>query len=127
MKLKKAIKYQNNKYEQEPCEDTISRTRAIERLKLNFPISDGADNSRDRHRYMQALADIQAIREMPSVTPQPKTGHWINAYPKIEPNPMFMYAICSVCDFKQSISIKLNFCPNCGARMVETQESEDKE
>ena len=50
--------------------DCISRTRAIERLKLNFPISDGADNSRDRHRYMQALADIQAIREMPSVTPQ---------------------------------------------------------
>lgn len=50
--------------------DCISRTRAIERLKLNFPISQGADNSRDRHRYMQALADMQAIRELPSVTPQ---------------------------------------------------------
>lgn len=50
--------------------DCISRTRAIERLKLNLPISQGADNSRDRHRYMQALADIQAIRDMPSVTPQ---------------------------------------------------------
>ena len=50
--------------------DCISRTRTIERLRLNFPISQGADNSRDRHRYMQALADIQAIREMPSVTPQ---------------------------------------------------------
>lgn len=50
--------------------DCISRQQAIERLKLNFPISDGADNSRDRHRYMQALADIQAIRELPSVTPQ---------------------------------------------------------
>lgn len=66
--LGKAIKA----LEQQPCKDTISRTRAIERLKLNFPISDGADNSRDRHRYMQALADTQAIREMPSVTPQPK-------------------------------------------------------
>ena len=50
--------------------DCISRKRAIERLKLNLPISQGADNSRDRHRYMQALADIQAIRELPSVTPQ---------------------------------------------------------
>jgi hypothetical protein len=50
--------------------DCISRTRAIERLKLNFPISEGADNSRDRHRYMQALADLQAIRELPSVTQQ---------------------------------------------------------
>ena len=57
--------------------DCISRSRAIERLKLNFPISDGADNSRDRHRYMQALADIQAIRELPSVTPQePQTFKW---------------------------------------------------
>ena len=56
--------------------DCIDRNRTIERLKLNFPISQGADNSRDRHRYMQALADIQAIREMPSVTPQePKIGH----------------------------------------------------
>lgn len=50
--------------------DCISRKRAIERLKLNLPISDGADNSRDRHRYMQSLADIQAIRELPTVTPQ---------------------------------------------------------
>lgn len=56
--------------------DCISRTRAIERLKLNFPISQGADNSRDRHRYMQALADLQAIKELPPITPQePKTGH----------------------------------------------------
>lgn len=57
--------------------DAISRQQAIERLKLNFPISDGADNSRDRHRYMQAMADIQAIRELPSVTPQePQTFKW---------------------------------------------------
>lgn len=56
--------------------DCISRAQAIERLKLNFPISDGADNSRDRHRYMQALADLQAIKELPPVKPQePKTGH----------------------------------------------------
>ena len=53
--------------------DCISRTRAIERLKLNFPISQGADNSRDRHRYMQALADLQAIKELPSITPQEPT------------------------------------------------------
>ena len=50
--------------------DCISRTEAIERLKLNFPISEGADNSRDRHRYMQALADLQAIKELRPITPQ---------------------------------------------------------
>ena len=56
--------------EQESCKDCISRKRAIERLMLNLPTSQGADNSRDRHRYMQALADLQAIKELPSVTPQ---------------------------------------------------------
>ena len=58
-------------------DDCISRKQTIERLKLNFPISQGADNSRDRHRYMQAMADIQAIREMPSVSPQePQSFKW---------------------------------------------------
>ena len=52
----------------------ISKAQAIERLKLNFPISQGADNSRDRHRYMQALADLQAIKELPLITPRPR---WI--------------------------------------------------
>lgn len=55
--------------------DCISRKRAIERLKLNLPISDGADNSKDRYRYMQSMADIQAIRELLSVTPQEQ--RWI--------------------------------------------------
>ena len=44
-------------------------------------------------------------------------GKWINAYPEIEPNPMFMYGICSVCGFEQSVSDKLKYCPNCGAKM----------
>ena len=44
-------------------------------------------------------------------------GRWINAYPNIEPNPMFMYGICSECGFEQGISKYLNYCPNCGAKM----------
>ena len=64
-------------------------------------------------------ADIDA---MPTIEYR-KTGKWINAYPDIEPNPMLMYGICSACGFKQSISDKLKYCPNCGARMV--QEGED--
>ena len=55
------------------------------------------------------------IDQMPTI--EPKKGEWINAYPEIEPNPMFGYGICSVCGFEQSISDKLNFCPNCGALM----------
>ena len=46
-------------------------------------------------------------------------GRWIDAYPDIEPNPMFMYGICSECEFEQGISKYLNYCPNCGAKMDE--------
>ena len=44
-------------------------------------------------------------------------GRWIDAYPDIEPNPMFMYGICSECGFEQGISKYSNYCPNCGAKM----------
>ena len=46
-------------------------------------------------------------------------GRWINAYPDIEPNPLFMYGICSNCGFEQGLSDKLNYCPNCGTKMDE--------
>ena len=67
-------------------EDCISRTRTIERLRLNFPISEGADGSRDRYRYMQAMADIQAIKEMPSVTPQEPKTEWIPVSERLPDN-----------------------------------------
>ena len=44
-------------------------------------------------------------------------GKWIDAYPDIEPNPMFMYGICSECGFEQGISKYLKYCPDCGCRM----------
>lgn len=48
-------------------------------------------------------------------------GYWIDAYPAIEPNPMFAYNICSVCGFEQSISNKLPYCPYCGVNMKGTE------
>lgn len=103
--------------------DCISRTRAIERLKLNFPLSQGADNSRDRHRYMQALADLQAIKELPPVAPQPRKGHWIDK----QQLPSSCSAECSSCHKRSNgylhdngfslVSTYYDFCPKCGARM----------
>lgn len=59
-----------------------------------------------------------AIANAPTVDAEPvRHGHWIDAYPKIEPNPMFQYGICSVCGYEQSVSKYLKFCPNCGAKM----------
>ena len=37
-----------------------------------------------------AAADVAPVRH----------GRWIDAYSDIEPNPMFMYGICSECGFE---------------------------
>lgn len=60
----------------------------------------------------QNIMDITAADVAPV-----RHGRWIDAYPDIEPNPMFMYGICSECGFEQGISKYLNYCPNCGAKM----------
>ena len=57
-------------------------------------------------------ADVASVRH----------GRWIDAYPDIEPNPMFMYGICSECRFEQGISKYLNYCPDCGAKMESESE-----
>ena len=51
--------------------------------------------------------------ELPAADVAPvRHGQWIDAYPDIEANPMFMYGICSECGFEQAISKYLNYCPN---------------
>ena len=60
----------------------------------------------------------EVIKTFPAADVAPvRHGRWIDAYPDIEPNPMFMYGICSECGFEQGISKYLNYCPNCGAKM----------
>ena len=62
---------------------------------------------------------VEFIKKQPTIEAEPvKHGRWIDAYPDIEPNPMFMYGICSECGFEQGISKYLNYCPNCGAKMA---------
>ena len=64
--------------------------------------------------------DTKQIADAPTVDAvEVVHGRWIDAYPDIEPNPMFMYGICSKCGFEQAISKYLNYCPNCGAKMDE--------
>ena len=95
----------------------ISKAQAIEHLKLNFPLSDGADNSKERYRYMQALADLQAIRELPSVTPQPRKGQWTEEFNDLEGEVRFT---CSSCGKYQLFGT--DFCYNCGSDNREVEE-----
>ena len=94
--------------EQEPCEDAISRQAAINSIW----------NGTNMDVYTREVKE--SLEELPPVTPQPKTGHWIMK----NPSPYEPWR-CSNCN---SVGSNLyNFCPNCGAKMVEIQESEDKE
>jgi len=91
--------------EQEPCEDCISRKALINA----FPISD-----------TYTLDDIIAtIRFQQSVTPQSKTGHW--EWVQYDENPEIGNFHCSECRYIPAIfnmsAQKLNYCPNCGAKM----------
>ena len=63
------------------------------------------------------MNENRCINPSEDITPV-RHGRWIDAYPDIEPNPMFMYGICSECGFEQGISKYLNYCPNCGAKMA---------
>lgn len=71
-------------------------------------------------RYFNVKFDIESF---PNADVAPVVhGRWIDAYPDIEPNPMFMYGFCSECGFEQGISKYLKYCPNCGAKMDEKEE-----
>lgn len=100
------------------------RARSLEAQALDYVGKlierDGDEVSVEWKIWSAILAERTAFKhdvfDAPTIEER-KTGHWINAYPDIEPNPMFMYGICSICGCEQSISNKLKFCPDCGARM----------
>lgn len=97
--------------EQEPCEDCISRAQAL---------SDYADwygyGYRDNTFYKH-------LKDMPPVTPQPKTGHWVSILNK---KGLEIAVRCDCCGNSPKHAIRSDFCPNCGAKMVESQKSEGK-
>lgn len=95
--------------EQEPCEDCVSRQAVLDLMQIKIG---------GKELYT-------AIYELPPVTPQPKTGHWI-----VEESEFNIYVKCSCCNYIVnyfwSDCNKAPYCPNCGAKMVEPQaESEE--
>ena len=92
--------------------DAVSRAEVLKLMQDNWHTHSG-------DWAMQE--SIDAIREMPSVTPQePKTGHWIANAPQYDMlNPQY---ICSECGNAHTRTTP--YCEICGAKMVEPQESE---
>ena len=114
----KAIDMAIKALEQEPCEDAISRqaVRHILNHEVKMPI-----------KVWKKVFEL--VDDLPSVTPQPKTGHW-EQYGNFWEDKFK----CSECGKEQPkilcgeriIGHWSDYCPNCGAKMVEPQESVDK-
>jgi hypothetical protein len=110
--------------EQEPC-DCISRAKAQKHIYTRLYES-ALNNVGYECKASDIFTDIAEnrlstwISEIPSVQPKPKTGHWID-----HQEDKWIYAQCSECETVHDT--RTNYCPNCGCRMVEPQESEGKE
>ena len=107
--------------EQEPCEDCISREKLDKALYERFHEEDSPNNITD----VRLGAVRNFVREFPPANPQePKTGHWIE-----HKNNGMSYIECSECScwFLRMYLTRNSYCPNCGTKMIEPQESEEKE
>ena len=105
-------------------EDVISRQAVLDGIAI---IAKAKAKSDAQKSLMGRV--LFFTEHLPSVTLQPKTGHWVS----IDEEPHEVYE-CDRCGrvvsmFTANIEphIEYKYCPNCGARMVEPQESEDKE
>ena len=107
--------------EQEPSGDLISRQAVLDGIE-ELKRSPWCTDKRNGYEYLiaEALDVVKdlCIKQEPSVNPQPKTGHWSH-----DGSHWKNRFICSECGYKL-FDEQTNYCPNCGARMVEPQESE---
>lgn len=88
--------------EQQFCEDCISREAVIREFSC---FSDDA--------FVTIHKIQEVVKKLPSVTPQPKRGHWINIDDAMSE--------CSECGHREPnerfIFEDMNFCAKCGAKM----------
>jgi DNA-directed RNA polymerase subunit RPC12/RpoP len=110
---------------QAPCGDAISRQAVLD-LLFNSYIKTELTSIGDASKEYAELC-VDELNELPSVKPQePKTGHWIEK----DGFDGDVYYDCSECGESWTTiegtpwDNEWNYCPNCGARMFEPQESE---
>lgn len=113
--------------EQEPCNDVISREdalqalcRAVHKNDDNIPCINQRVSCLWNKTKVQDYAE--EILKLPSVTPQPKIGHWVT-------NSDFPdRLICSGCNTKFDMWVweqkNMHYCPNCGIKMQEVEVKE---
>lgn len=96
--------------EQEPCEDCISRKNTLAEFKRAY-----FDND-----TVIRCAEL-VLGDMPSVTSQPKTGHWIITRTFMHDGEFY----CDKCKCDSPNNEKWDYCPNCGVKMREVEDEKN--
>ena len=99
--------------EQEPCDDVWEHISKLSEIRSKYSCFED-----DEESYYRALSE--GIKALKAISAEPKTGHWIN-----DEDTIGCY-YCSECGGYVA-SYDDAYCKYCGCRMVEPQESEDKE
>ena len=95
---------------QEPCEDAISRREVLEQTHLW---------SKDEFLRVTNPFDYlrKRINDLPLVTPQQKTGHWILT----SDDDGYEYCTCPQCGYQNGenwmIGSHIKYCQECGAKL----------
>ena len=98
-------------YEQEPCDDVVSR-QAVKDLFCRICMENNIC-----YRSKDTCEDLKLFDQLPSVRPQEQTGHWLYS----GENGVDRWTCDNCFDF---VKKPTKVCPNCKAKMVEPQESE---
>ena len=94
--------------------DLISRQDAIDALGEEPDIW---NDTEEEWAYRNAWVEhISAIKSLPSA--EPKTGKWVEAVKDGVLSYTDVYAMCDQCHKVKFNGWGMNYCPNCGARMV---------
>ena len=101
-------------------EDLISREATIEAIyKKYIGGKDAIKNAPINDLYAEGLAEaVDAVWDMPSVTPKAKMGRWIDIQ-YFKADDTYYRPKCPFCG-KEPKEYS-NFCPNCGAKMEEEE------
>lgn len=114
VKMEQIIRDEITSVNPQPCEDAVSKQ---EILNIIDDMAKEYYTNKDFDKA-QGIAWVK-LQRLPSVNPQ-KIGHWI-----ITPFSVTgRHYQCSECKYIHTFT-NFEYCPKCGARMVEPQESEE--
>jgi hypothetical protein len=113
-------------------QDELINKRAV--LEMAYDMSE-IDGEHFTEPHM--VVDVEDIQKLPPVAPQQKTGRWVEEIISVGTRKIF----CSECGCSvpfehvsngdvysasgYGVITKTKFCPSCGTRMLEPQESEE--